>query len=133
METITETQSLIQHVAQAAVHAKDAKKAATEAFARVEADTINTMVGHDVLTIILPDSTRVTVEGLNETRRSIDIEALAEKVPAAVLFSVLKDAIDLAKFDAAVLTGAIPAEVAEAVTERKAVKPSLRITANAKK
>jgi hypothetical protein len=133
METLMETQSLIQFMAQSAVLAKDAKKSATEAFARAEADAINTMVGHDVLTIMLPNDTRVTVEGLNEVRRSIDVEALEALVPATVLRKVTKVAIDLSAFDAAVEAGLIDAKTVAAVTGQKAVKPSLRITAKAAK
>jgi hypothetical protein len=133
METLTETQSLIQFMAQSAVLAKEAKKSATEAFARAEADAINTMVGHDVLTIMLPNDTRVTVEGLNEVRRSIDVEALEALVPATVLRKVTKVAIDLSAFDAAVEAGLIDAKTVAAVTGQKAVKPSLRITAKAAK
>ena len=133
METLVETQSLIQFMAQSAVLAKAAKKSATEAFARAEADAINTMVSHDVLTVMLPDDTRVTVEGLNETRRAIDIEVLEGLIPATVLRKVTKVAIDLEAFDAAVTAGLIDAKTAEAVTGRKPVKPSLRVTAKAKK
>jgi len=133
METITKTQTLIQFVAQAAVLAKDAKKAATEAFTRAEADAIDTMVANDTLTIMLPNDTRVTVEGLNEVRRSIDVEALEALVPATVLRKVTKVAIDLSAFDAAVEAGLIDAETVAAVTGQKPVKPSLRITAKAAK
>ena len=133
MATITETQSLIQFVAQAAVLAKEAKKAATEAFARAEGDAIDTMVANDTLTVMLPDDTRVTVEGLNEVRRSIDVEALEALIPATVLRKVTKVAIDLTAFDAAVKAGLIDAATVEAVTGEKPVKPSLRITAKAKK
>ena len=134
METLTSTtQSLIQFVAQSAVLAKAAKKAATEAFARAEADAIDTMVANEMLTVMLPDDTRVTVEGLGETRRAIDIEALEALIPATVLRKVTKVAIDLEAFDAAVTAGLIDAATAEAVTGRKPVKPSLRVTAKAKK
>lgn len=134
METLTSTtQSLIQFVAQSAVLAKAAKKAATEAFARAEADAIDTMVANEMLTVMLPDDTRVTVEGLNETRRAIDIEALEGLIPATVLRKVTKVAIDLEAFDAAVTAGLIDAKTAEAVVGRKPVKPSLRVTAKAKK
>ena len=118
--------------AKAAIQAKDAKKYAEEAYKNIESDTIATFVALGQTTLMVED-TKVTVEGLDEVRRTIDINALADMIPATVLAKVTKQAIDLTKFDEAVSLGLIPAEVVAAVVTEKGVKPSLRITAKAKK
>lgn len=133
--TITETPThdLLTLLAVSAVKAKDAKKFAEEAYKVAEADMVEAMLAAGETSLMLADDTRVTVEGLTEVRRTIDITALMDLVPASVFAKVIKESIDLAKFDAAVTAGFIAAEVADKVTETKPVKPSLRITAKAKK
>lgn len=76
--------------------------------------------------------TRVTLEGIDEVRRTIDLDALSELIPATVLAEVTKTAIDTERFDAAVKAGLIPAKVAEMVTSVKQVKPSIKVTFKAK-
>jgi Flp pilus assembly pilin Flp len=98
---------------------------------------LEAFVAEGINTVLVPEddgtSTRVTMEGLDETRSTVDYEALATLVSADVLASVSATVLDKDKFAAAVEMGIIPAKVAEMVTTVKPVKPSVRVTFKAKK
>ena len=112
----TTTATLTTYLAQAAVLAKVAKKAAADAYGRAEADAIAAMTVDGITTIELPDDTLVTV--VRAERVSVDVEALAATLPAAVLDN-LTTTVRVADVDAATKIG-------EAA-------PTLRITARPKK
>lgn len=122
---------LLAVAAQAAVLAKQAKAAATDLYSNAEADAIKALTAAGVATIQLVDGTKVTIKGGldGEYQRNIDVDALADTIPATVLDKVTKRTVDLAAFDAAVTTGLITDEVATKVTTTTRKKASLRITA----
>lgn len=134
--TVTTT-DIATVIAQEAVNAKRAARLADEGWKNAEGYVIDAFVAENILTILVPDTdgtnARVTLEGLNETRESVDFDALAELVTPEVLASVTKPTLDKEKFAAAVEMGIIPAKVAEMVTTVKPVKPTVRVTFNAKK
>ena len=141
METITAiettTTDIAIVIAKEAVNAKRAQRVADEGWKNAEAYTLETVVAEGTPTVLVPEedgtNTRVTMEGLNETRESVDYEALATLVTPEVLASVSTTVLDKEKFAAAVEMGIIPAKVAEMVTTVKPVKPSVRVTFKAKK
>jgi predicted RNA-binding protein associated with RNAse of E/G family len=140
MDTLTtttvSTEALVLIAAREAIDAKDAKRVAEEGWKATEAHVMDVFVTNGVTTILVPEvdgtNTRVTLEGLDEVRRTVDYTALAELVTPEVLASVTKSVLDADKFAAAVEMGLIPAKVAEMVTTVKAVKPSVKVTAKAK-
>jgi hypothetical protein len=121
---------LLAVAAQAAVLAKQAKKSATDLYANAEADAIKALTAAGVATIQLADGTKVTLKGGldGEYQRNIDVDALADTIPATVLDKVTKRTVDLAAFDAAVTTGLITDEVATKVTTTTRKKTALVIT-----
>lgn len=130
--TPTTTLTLTTYLAQAAVLAKVAKKAAGDAYAEAEADAIAAMTADGVTTVELPDDTLVTV--VRPERMSVDVDALAEVLPAAVLDKVTTTVrvIDPEALAAAVKVGTVAPSVVEAATKRSDAKPTLRITARPK-
>lgn len=124
------TEVLVATVATAAVLAKVAKKTASDAFTRAEADAIATLIGAGIDTVTLVDGTKVTLKGgtTGETSRSIDAEVLADRLTASVLDKVTKRVVDLPAFDAAVKSGLIDSKVVSAVTVNAPRKASLVIT-----
>lgn len=141
METITAiettTTDIAIVIAKEAVNAKRAQRVAEDGWKNAEAYTLEAFVAEGITTVLVPEddgtNTRVTMEGLNETRESVDYEALAALVTPEVLASVSATVLDKDKFAAAVEMGIIPAKVAEMVTTVKPVKPSVRVTFKAKK
>jgi hypothetical protein len=141
METITAiettTTDIAIVIAKEAVNAKRAQRVAEEGWKNAEAYTLEAFVAEGITTVLVPEddgtNTRVTMEGLNETRESVDYEALATLVTPEVLASVSATVLDKDKFAAAVEMGIIPAKVAEMVITVKPVKPSVRVTFKAKK
>jgi hypothetical protein len=125
----TTTEDLLTVMVTAAVNAREAKKAAEAAYAAAEADAILAMIDAGVATLTLADGTKVTAEGLDEVRRTIDIATLADLVTATTFDAVTERKVSLKAFDAARLTGDITIDVEAQVTTVKAVKPSLRVTA----
>ena len=121
---------LLAVAAQAAVLAKQAKKSATDLYANAEADAIKALTAAGIATIQLADGTKVTLKGGldGEYQRNIDVDALADTIPATVLDKVTKRTVDLAAFDAAVTTGLITDEVATKVTTTTRKKTALVIT-----
>jgi hypothetical protein len=133
MDTIVSTTSstvLLATAAEAAVLAKNAKKAATDLFANAENDLITLLLAAGVETVTLADGTKVTLKGglEGEEGRSIDVDLLAERVPAATLAKVTKPVIDLKAFDAAVEVGLIDTAVVDEVTTSALKKRSVVIT-----
>lgn len=122
---------LLTVAAQAAVLAKQAKKAAGDLYTKAEADAIATLTAAGITSIQLADGTKVTIKGGldGEYQRNIDVDALADTIPATVLDKVTKRTVDLASFDAAVTTGLISTDVAAKVTTTARKKASLVITA----
>lgn len=128
--TTAPSEELVRFIAQAAVLAKVAKREAGEAFDRAQADALEAFAASGLVTVELPDGTLVTV--VSPERLTVDVEALAESVPATVYAKVTKTSVDLAKFKAAVEAGLIPSDIADKVSTLAPSEPSLRITAKAK-
>lgn len=132
------TEDHITAVARGAADAKRAKRVAEEGWKSAEAVTIDAFDAAGITTVVVPENdgtvTRITVEGLGETRQSIDFDALAELLPANVLAEITTTVtiIDPEKYAAAIAMGVITPKVAEMVTTVKAVKPSIRVTFKAK-
>ena len=129
----TTTATLTTYLAQAAVLAKVAKKAAADAYGRAEADAIAAMTVDGITTIELPDDTLVTV--VRAERVSVDVEALAATLPAAVLDKITTTVrvVDKDALAEAVKQGLVsPADV-DAATKIGEAAPTLRITARPKK
>lgn len=132
MDTTT-APALTKFIAQAAVLAKVAKKAADAAWKQAEADAIAAMDADGIVTVELPDETLVTV--VRAERISVDVEALAAVLPAAVLDKVTKveRVIDKDALAEAVKQGLVaPADV-QAATKVGEAAPTLRITPRVKK
>lgn len=137
--TITPTYTtapLIEVVARAAVQAKEAKEATARAWDDAEQDVIMTFIDNDMTSITLVEDdgtfTRVTVKGLEETRQTVDADKAAQLLTAEQFAMITKVAIDTAALNAAIACGAIPAALAAQFIDHKQVKPSVRITHNAK-
>lgn len=135
MDTLTETpnptttEELLVVLATAAVQAREAKKAAEAAYAAIEEDLVMAFIDAGATTLTLADGTKVTAEGMDEVRRTINLTTLADLVSATTFDKVTERKISLKAFDAARLAGDITIDVEAQVTTTKAVKPSLRITA----
>ena len=128
----TQSIDLAKYTAQAAVLAKIAEKEAKEASKRAQEDAIEALVASGIDSVELADGTVVTIVR-SEGRLVVDVEALAETVPAKILDDVTKRSIDLDAFKGAVASNHISQEVADKVTTLAPVANSLRITAKAKK
>lgn len=129
----TTTAPLTAYLAQAAVLAKVAKKEADAAFKRAEAAALEAMIADGTTTVELPDETLVTV--VRAERVSVDVEALAAVLPAAVLERVTTTVrvVDKDALADAVKQGLVaPADV-DAATTVAEVAPTLRVTARPKK
>lgn len=131
--TTTPNPTITVYLAQAAVLAKVAKKAAADAYGRAEADAISAMTADGVTTVELPDDTLVTV--VRPERVAVDVEALAEVLPAAVLERVttVVRVVDAEALAEAVKVGLVAPSAVEAATRRGEAKPTLRITARPKR
>ena len=118
-----------------AVLAKAAKKDADEVYKKAQADIIDGLLAAGVSTITTQDGTVVTLKGGidGEVRRTVNIDALAERVPAATLDRVTVRSVDLSAFDAAVEVGLIDAATVAAVVSEKAVTRSISITSPIKR
>jgi hypothetical protein len=103
------TQATLNYIAarDAAENADKAKKAAEIAMKQAFAEA-----GIDSNVV---DGKKVTVT--RKGRRTVNAESLAAMVSKALYNKMVKPAIDTAKFDAAVTTGQIKPEVADAVTK----------------
>lgn len=128
----TQSLDLAKYAAQAAVLAKIAEKEAKEANKRAQEDAIAAMIASGVESIELADGTVVTVVH-SDGRLVVDVEALAENVPAKVLDNLTKRSIDLEAFKGAVESSYISKDIADKVSSLAPVADSLRITAKAKK
>lgn len=135
MTTSTNTNQsidLAKYTAQAAVLAKIAEKEAKEASKRAQQDAIDALVASGLDSVELADGTVVTIVR-SEGRLVVDVEALAEIVPAKVLDNLTKRSIDLEAFKGAMESAYISKDIADQVTTLAPVADSLRITAKAKK
>ena len=130
--TTTQSLDLAKYTAQAAVLAKIAEKEAKEASKRAQEDAIEALVASGVDSVELADGTVVTIVR-SEGRLVVDIEALAEIVPAKVLDNLTKRSIDLDAFKGAMESSYISKDIADKVTTLAPVSDSLRITAPKKK
>jgi hypothetical protein len=130
--TSTQSLDLAKYAAQAAVLAKIAEKEAKEASKRAQEDAIAAMIASGTESIELADGTVVTVVH-SDGRLVVDVEALAEVVPAKVLDNLTKRSIDLEAFKGAVESSYISKDIADKVSSLAPVADSLRITAKAKK
>lgn len=126
---------LVALAAQYVVLAKRAKQDATDLYKNAEAEAVDRFIDARATSITLPDGTKVTLKGglEGEVTRSIDAEALAALVPAAVLDKVTKRAVDTTAFDAAVACGLIDPAVVAQVTTTTDKKRSLVITSPIKR
>lgn len=133
MDNTTTAPALTKFLAQAAVLAKVAKKAADAAWKSAEADAIAAMDADGVVTIELPDETLVTV--VRSERVAVDVEALAAVLPAAVLDKVTTTVrvIDKEALAEAVKQGLVAPSAVDAATKVGEAAPTLRITARVKK
>lgn len=131
---ITDTAVLALKAAYA-VLATAAKKDAAAACDRATQEVIDGLLAAGIESITTQDGTVVTLKGGldGEVRRTVSVDALAERVPAATLDRVTKRSVDLSAFDAAVEVGLIDAATAAAVTSDTPVKRSLKITAPIKR
>jgi hypothetical protein len=113
-----------------AVLAKAAKEDATKACDAATLDVINGLLDAGIESITTQDGTVVTLKGGldGEVRRTVNVDSLAERVPAATLDRVTKRSVDLSAFDAAVEVGLIDAATVAAVTSETPVKRSIKIT-----
>jgi hypothetical protein len=133
MSTTTTPVTLTTYLAQAAVLAKVAKKAAADAYGRAEADAIAAMTVDGITSVELPDDTLVTV--VRPERVAVDVEALAAVLPASVLERVttVVRVVDAEALAEAVKVGLVAPSAVEAATTRGEAKPTLRITARPKR
>lgn len=136
MKTIIKTDTALLEAAAAASRAKAAKISADSAWKTVEEDTLATFIDNDTKTVIVEEAdgtfTRVTAEGLDETSRSIDMDAALALLNDEQIKAVATLAISLSAIDAAVQTGIIPAALAAQFIKTKQTKPSVRVTYNTK-
>lgn len=130
------TAPLIEAVAKAAAQAKLAKDATARAWDEAEQDCIMTFIDNDMTSITLVEDdgtfTRVTVKGMDETRQSVDVDKAAALLTPEQFAMITKSAIDTAALKAAIECGAIPQALAAQFIDHKQVKPSVRVTYNAK-
>lgn len=132
-DTKTTPITITTYLAQAAVLAKVAKRDADAAYKRAEADCISAMDADGIVTVELPDETLVTV--IRSERTSVDVEALAAVLPAAVLekITTVVRVIDKEALAEAIKTGLVAPSAVEAATSTSEAAPALRITARVKK
>lgn len=133
MTTAPAPTAITTFVAQAAVLAKIAKKAADAAYKQAEADAIAALTAEGVVTVELPDETLVTV--VRSERVTVDVEALAAVLPAAVLERITTTVrvIDKDALAEAVKQGLVAPAAVDAATKIGEAAPTLRITARPKK
>lgn len=103
------TQTTINYLA-AREAAEAAEKAKKQAEAAMKAAYAEAGITYNVV-----DGKKVSVN--RKGRKSFDAAMLSEMVSKAIFRKVVKEAIDQRKFEAAVTTGQIKPEVAEAVTK----------------
>lgn len=127
---------LITSIARSAVMAKADLLRADKAWREAESDTLEAFIDSGITTLSLLNDEggidRVTAEGMDEVRRTVDVDAALALLNADQLAAVVSQAIAVGAIDAAVTTGVIPAALAEQIIKVKQVKPSIRVTFNAK-
>lgn len=127
---------LVTTIARSAVMAKADLLRADKAWREAESDTLEAFIDSGITTLSLLNDEggidRVTAEGMEEVRRTVDVDAALALLNADQLAAVVSQAIAVGAIDAAVTTGVIPAALAEQIIKVKQVKPSIRVTFNAK-
>ena len=103
------TQATLNYIAAKAA-AEAADKAKKVAESELKAAFAEAGIDYNVV-----DGQKVAIN--RKGRRSVNAEALANMVSKALFNKVVKPAVDTKKFDAAVTTGQIKPEVADAVTK----------------
>lgn len=129
----TTTEGLSTFLAQSAVLAKVAKSAADKAWKEAEDQAIRSMEADGMTTIELADETLVTV--VRAERRSVDVEILAETLPASVLDKITTTVrvLDKDALAEAIKSGLVSVADVNSATTVGEAKPALRITARPKK
>ena len=132
----TPTVSIAVEVARNAIMAREEYLRAEGAWKDAETETLAAFIDESITTLTIPNRTggidRVTAEGLTEVRRTVDMEQALALLNADQLAGVVSNAIAISAIDAAVATGLIPQAVAAQIIKTKQVKPSIKITFNAK-
>lgn len=127
---------LLASIARSAIMARADYLRADKAWKEAEADTLDAFIGAEITTMLVPNEDggvdRVTAEGMDEVRRSVDVEAAMTLLNADQLAAVVSQAIAVGAIDAAVKAGVIPEALAAQIVKAKQVKPSLKVTFNAK-
>lgn len=128
--------TMLASIARSAVMARADYLRADKAWKDAESDTLEAFIDAEVSTMLIPneDGTvdRVTAEGMDEVRRTVDMDAALSLLNAAQLAAVVSQAIAVGAIDAAVKAGVIPEALAAQVIKTKQVKPSIKVTFNAK-
>jgi hypothetical protein len=123
--------------ARAAAAAKRAKRAADTGWTNAEADCIEAFISEQITTYVYAEDdgtlTRVTIEGINESRMSVDEETALSLLNAEQIAAITKTVIDVDALRSAVAVGLIPERLAAQFTNYKAVKSTARVTFGAKK
>lgn len=130
------TNELVLSIAQSAVQARADVLRADKAWKNAEADALEAFIDAEITSVTIPNGDggvdRVTAEGLNEVRRTVNMEAAMNLLNSAQLAAVISQAISVGAIDAAVEAGVIPAALAEQILTIKQVKPSIKVTFNAR-
>lgn len=137
IDTPQVTTPVAEVFARAAGQAKKAKRAADTGWANAETDCIEAFISEQITTYVFREDddtlTRVTIEGINESRMSVDEDVAFSLLNTEQIAAITKTVIDVEALRAAVTTGLIPERLAAQFTNYKAVKSTARITFGAKK
>lgn len=132
----TATTALVLSIATDARNARADYLRADKAWKDAEADALDAFIGAEVTTLTIPNDEggidRITAEGMDEVRRSVNMDAALSLLNSSQLEAIVTQAIAVGAIDAAVKAGVIPQAVADQIITIKQVKPSLRVTFNAK-
>ena len=134
--TTTVATALVLSIATDARNARADYLRANKAWKDAEADALDAFIGYEVTTLTVPNAAggidRITAEGMDEVRRSVNMDAALSLLNASQLAAIVTQAIAVGAIDAAVAAGFIHAAVAAQIITTKQVKPSLKVTFNAK-
>jgi hypothetical protein len=128
--------ALAASIAKSAVMARADLLRADKAWKMAEGDALEVFIDSGITTVAVPNDDggidRVTAEGLDEVRRTVNLEAALSLLNASQLAAVVSQAISISAIDAAVDAGVIPPALAEQIINVKQVKPSIKVTFNAR-
>jgi hypothetical protein len=128
--------ALAASIAKSAVMARADLLRADKAWKMAEGDALEVFIDLGITTVAVPNDDggidRVTAEGLDEVRRTVNLEAALSLLNASQLAAVVSQAISISAIDAAVDAGVIPPALAEQIINVKQVKPSIKVTFNAR-